>query len=289
MENNEDIKIEKSINDEDKKRKSKLKNDKNKSNNQFLLIKSKIELGKLMDSINKNLNSSKSTIKLKPLNLKYKINYFPDSFKEKIKEIDYYKKWKFPFQEKEIKIQQINQTKKITNISEKKYKEFMNYIKKQSIIGKSKLGKDFKIEFLKSFKNFCPPHKSLSAEDITKKSILENCGKNKLLRYEILLNEKIGNYIKSSEKYPNFYDFDKFIQKEINDEKIGLSIPGNFMNFNKNNQNLISIKVFHPTFIKEKISKFISVPEQTLLPKPNGNLKNYTKITMKQLYPDYNL
>ena len=81
MENNEDIKIEKSINDEDKKRKSKLKNDKNKSNNQFLLIKSKIELGKLMDSINKNLNSSKSAIKLKPLNLKYKINYFPDSFK----------------------------------------------------------------------------------------------------------------------------------------------------------------------------------------------------------------
>jgi hypothetical protein len=238
-----------------------------------------------MESLNKNLNYSKSAIKLKPINLKHKMNIFPDSFIEKIKEINYYKKWNFSFQEKQGKIKEIPK-KKINNISEKKYKEFMNYIKKQSIIGKAKLGKDLKIEFLKSFKNFCPPHKSLSAEDITKKSILENCGKNKLLRYEILLNEKIGNYIKSSEKYPNFYDFDKFIQKEINDEKIGLSIPGNFMNFNKNTKNCISIKVFHPTFIKERISKYISVPDQTLLPKPNGDLKNYSKITMKQLYPD---
>ena len=58
------------------------------------------------------------------------------------------------------------------------------------------------------------------------------------------------------------------------------------MNFNKNTKNCISIKVFHPTFIKERISKYISVPDQTLLPKPNGDLKNYSKITMKQLYPD---
>ncbi len=285
MENNEENIIEKSINHEDKITKIKCYNDKNKSKNQILQIKSKIGLSKLMESLNNNLNYSKSAIKLKPLNLKHKMNIFPDSIIEKIKEMNYYKKWDFSFKEKQSKIIEIPK-KKINNISEKKYKEFMNYIKKQSIIGKSKLGKDFKIEFLKSFKNFCPPHKSLSAEDITKKSILENCGKNKLLRYEILLNEKIGNYIKSSEKYPNFYDFDKFIQKEINDEKIGLSIPGNFMNFNKNTKNCISIKVFHPTFIKERISKYISVPDQTLLPKPNGDLKNYSKITMKQLYPD---
>ena len=285
MDNNEENINEKSINQEDKITKINCYNDRNKSKNTILQIKSKIELSKLMESLNKNLNYSKSAIKLKPINLKHKMNIFPDSFIEKIKEINYYKKWNFSFQEKQGKIKEIPK-KKINNISEKKYKEFMNYIKKQSIIGKAKLGKDLKIEFLKSFKNFCPPHKSISAEDITKQSILENCGKNKLLRYEILLNEKIGNYIKSSEKFPSFYDFDKFIQKEINDEKIGLSIPGNFMNFNKNTKNFISIKVFHPTFIKERISKFISVPDQTLLPKPNGNLKHYSKITMKQLYPD---
>ena len=250
---------------------------KNKSKFDSLKFKSKIELSKIMDSLNKSLNSSQSILKLNPLSSSRKKYKFPDNLMEKVKENEYYKKWNFSFSNKEKKINNKSNVQKNKN----KYTDFVNKIKRHSIIIN-----DNKIDFLKGLSNFCPPHKSKSAEDITKRSILANCGNNKLLRYEILLNEKIGDFIKTAEKYPNFYDYDKVIQKEIIDEKIGLSLPGNFMNFNKDTKNFISIKVFHPPFVKERISKFVPVPEQTLLPKPNGNVKHYSKITMKQLYPD---
>lgn len=143
-----------------------------------------------------------------------------------------------------------------------------------------------KLDNLKDLKSFYPPQGIKTPAMILKDSEAEISKKNNLLRYENTLKEKMGEYIEYADRFSSIYDLDQIVLQEIKNNKVGVSIPGNFLNYLDDPDNFTFIKVIYPSFVNLKIKKYIPVPEKTQLPKPPGLFKNYTKVTYKQLYPD---
>lgn len=143
-----------------------------------------------------------------------------------------------------------------------------------------------KLVNLKDLKSFSPPQGIRTPAMILRESEAEISKKNNLLRYENILKEKMGEYIEYADSFSSIYDLDQIVLQEIKNNKVGVSIPGNFLNYLDDPDNFTFIKVIYPSFVNLKIKKYIPVPEKTQLPKPPGLFKNYTKVTYKQLYPD---
>lgn len=140
-------------------------------------------------------------------------------------------------------------------------------------------------DVLQKLPSFEPPTGIREPHIIFRDSLAEACANNVILKYENMLKEKVGNYIEYAEKFSNLYDLDQAIIKDIKNKKIGVSVPGNFLNYIDDPNKFSFIKVIHPACVKSKIKKHIVVPERTQLPKPFG-LKKYKLITMKQLYKE---
>lgn len=143
-----------------------------------------------------------------------------------------------------------------------------------------------KLDNLKILKSFNPPQGTLNPAMIIKKSQAELCSKNELRNYENTLKESLGEYIEYADKFGSIYDLDKLVLEEIKNNKIGLSIPGNFLNYLDDPNNFSFIKAIYPSFVKLKIKKHIVVPDKTQLPKPVGLYGNYTKVSYKEIYSD---
>ena len=143
-----------------------------------------------------------------------------------------------------------------------------------------------RLDNLKLLKSFNPPQGNLNPAMIMKKSQAELCSKNELRNYDNTLKESLGEYIEYADKFGSIYDLDKLVLEEIKNNKIGLTIPGNFLNYLDDPNNFSYIKAIYPSFVKLKIKKHIVVPDKTQLPKPVGLYGNYSKVSYKDLYSD---
>ena len=136
-------------------------------------------------------------------------------------------------------------------------------------------------------KPLVPKRRNIKANEIVKISIKELNKKNKFKKYCYKLEEKVGNYVESNDKFSNYYDFDNQLKRNIKEEMTGISIPGNVLNLSS----IGFIKTIQPKNIRIRIKKNVPVPERTLLPVPNGLAGkgvNYTHITLKNLYSEKN-
>ena len=304
--NKHKIKIKKTLGNrlvEDRKRFCKLQQIKSKTFNEAL------------NNLNKTLKRSESLLQINnhypPKNdfesmlPKHEVNY--------LKKMEYYKKWNFNIlpiinktnnqNKNNNNIKEnfiIDDKKKKNNISRQNYISFKylgslykpnrNSVIRNNLMNNSNSNSNSQINddnipfYLKGLE---PKKNNISASEIVKISILELNKKNVFKKYRYNMEEKVGNFVEYNDKYSNYYDFDQKVKKNIKDEKTGISMPGNIIN----RSSLGFIRTLQPKNIKIKIKKSVSVPENTLLPVPNGIVGkglSYTHITLKDAYNEKN-
>lgn len=143
-----------------------------------------------------------------------------------------------------------------------------------------------KSPLLVSLGTFEFPTGAQNAMQIVHKSRVASCEDNPLMNYENTLKQKIGDYVEYTDELSNIYDFDQVVQKDIAKMKVGISIPGNCINYS-DDETFKYIKVIHPSFIKEYIRRHIEAPEKTQLPHPRGMKEGtFTRVTYKEVYSD---
>ena len=239
--------------------------------------------------LNKTLKKSESLLHINHYPEKNDITLIlPNNELNYLKKVEYYKKWHF-----NNILPKIDDKKKEDDKKEYKnnYKSFgsifrpnKNYIIRNNRNYDSDNEKD-KIPFY--LKPLVPKRRNIKANEIVKISIKELNKKNKFKKYCYKLEEKVGNYVESNDKFSNYYDFDNQLKRNIKEEMTGISIPGNVLNLSS----IGFIKTIQPKNIRIRIKKNVPVPERTLLPVPNGLAGkgvNYTHITLKNLYSEKN-
>ena len=240
--------------------------------------------------LNKTLKKSESLLHINHYPEKNDITLIlPNNELNYLKKVEYYKKWHF----NNILPKIDDKKKEDDNKKEYKnnYKSFgsifrpnKNYIIRNNRNYDSDNEKD-KIPFY--LKPLVPKRRNIKANEIVKISIKELNKKNKFKKYCYKLEEKVGNYVESNDKFSNYYDFDNQLKRNIKEEMTGISIPGNVLNLSS----IGFIKTIQPKNIRIRIKKNVPVPERTLLPVPNGLAGkgvNYTHITLKNLYSEKN-
>ena len=252
-------------------------------------------------NLNKTLKRSESLLQINHYPQKNDINtVLPKHEINYLKKLDYYNKWHFDIDIIPLPIiaKAKKNNKSQNNIKDKNNfptKSNFSYLgslfrpDKNAIIRNRKMSKSQIIEEDVPFylKGLEPRKNNISASEIVKQSIIELNKRNAFKKYRYDMEEKVGNFVDFNEKYSNYYDFDKKVKKNIKDEMIGLSIPGNVIN----RSSLGFIRTLQPKNIKIKIKKSVSVPEKTLLPVPSGLAGkglNYTHITLKNIYNEKN-
>lgn len=130
-------------------------------------------------------------------------------------------------------------------------------------------------------------HNKTAAELVkTSKNILY--GRTPFKKYCYNLEEKVGDYVKSTKKNSNYSNFNDILKEYIKDELTGISIPGNILNRDIPG----FIRTIQPKNVRTKIKKRIAVPDKTLVPVPNelvGKGINYSHITLKDIYNEKNV
>ena len=240
------------------------------------------EFNKTLLLLNKTLNSSEILLKSNHFTDKFDINTaLSIEQKNIIKKLNYEKKWNFslPAIKNNNKINNKNISKKIINNIQNFKQKQLNGCKSMPDLNQSKIKNQDSIRFRQ-------PQKAIQMKEIVKRYINGFYNKNKFDKYCYELKDKVGNYVQHKDRYDSYYDFDKQIQKDIKDEKIGLAFPGNIIN----RQKVGYLYSLHPKYIKEKGTKIIHVPDRTILPVPRSSSIDfwYTRITMNDIYNEKN-
>ena len=132
-----------------------------------------------------------------------------------------------------------------------------------------------------------PKHNQTAAEIVKTSKHLLN-GKNPFKIYCYNLEEKVGDFMKSKEKFYDYANFYLILKASIKDELTGISIPGNILNRNSPG----FLRTIQPKNVKTKIKKRITVPDKTLVPTPNelvGKGISYSHIVLKDIYNEKNM
>ena len=233
------------------------------------------EFNKTLRLLNKTLNSSEVLLKSNHFTDKFDINTAL-SLEQKniIKKLNYEKKWNFSLPI----IKRNNSNSNTNNIQNLKQKS-LNATQSMSDLSQSRWKNQQLFQFRK-------PQKTIQMKEIVKKYINGYYSKNKFDKYCYVLKDKVGNFVQHKDRYDSYYDFDKQIQKDIKEEKIGIAFPGNIIN----RQKIGYLYSLHPKYIKMRGNKIIHVPDKTILPVPRSSSINfwYTKITMNDIYNEKN-
>ena len=242
------------------------------------------EFSKTLKLLNKTLNSSETLLKSNHFSDKFDINtVLSIEQKNIIKKLNYEKKWNFSLP---IINNSQNNSQNNTKRNQNNNNNFQNI--KQKKLNESQSMPDLNQLKLKNqpYFQFIKPQKTIKMKEIVKKYINGFYSNNKFDKYCYVLKDKVGNFVQHKDRYDSYYDFDKQIQKDIKEEKIGLSFPGNIIN----RQKIGYLYSLHPKYIKIKGNKIIRVPDRTILPVPRTSSINfwYTKITMNDLYNEKN-
>lgn len=267
--------------------------------------------GRSLSNLTKMVSELNSTYKicssLKPVNaLKYSIN--PNDIMSRdslnvIKKEKYSKQWNFdnyrlPTLSKEEK--KVHSQSQIFETNDKRRKQEKNTNEVNHTFygldaNKTKTSnnpnpnyiaiKGVKMEALSMLKSFCPPKNNRTkVADLLNKSLLESCGDNAFKKYTNNLKNIFGDYVNYADNNSSIYDLNECIRNDMIKFKTGISLPGNKFNAFEENDKFRNLKVFQPSNVHIKVSKSISVPEKSQLPRHPGLVKPYSQITYKQLY-----
>lgn len=76
---------------------------------------------------------------------------------------------------------------------------------------------------------------------------------NNFKYYENKMIEGIKDYIQYKDKVSSYYAYDDQLKKDVVEAKVGLSLPGNILNYNS--KGVVSFRMIHPNFIKTKFKR----------------------------------
>ena len=149
----------------------------------------------------------------------------------------------------------------------------------------TKNAEESKIPFYLKALNF--PKKTRSSAQIIKTSKAAINSVNPFKKYCFDLEENVGEYIESRDKFSGYNRFNEVLKQYIKEDMTGLGIPGNVLN-----RDTIGYKrTIQPKNIKNKIKKSIVPPNKTLVPIPRelaGKGISYTHISFKEVYNEKN-